>query len=62
MKFREFIYTGEPVPQITETEHLAFYLLFQKALLAALNQRGLLTHFEYDLCLKEAEKHCKIYT
>lgn len=36
MKCREFVYVGEPAPQITEQEHAAFYLQFQKSILTQL--------------------------
>ena len=56
MKCREFIYVGEPAPQITEQEHAAFYLHFQKSILASLEKRGLLTHSQYSRCIEEIEK------
>lgn len=42
--------------QITEQEHPAFYLLFQKAILASLEKRELLTHSQYNRCMEEIEK------
>ncbi len=56
MKCREFICTGAPVPQITQEEHPEFYLQVQKAILASLKQRGLLTCFQYERCMEELEK------
>ena len=56
MKCREFIYVGEPAPQITEQEHAAFYLHFQKSILASLEKRELLTHSQYSRCIEEIEK------
>ena len=56
MKYREFVYVGEPAPQITEHEHAAFYLQFQKSILASLKKRELLTHSQYDRCIEEIEK------
>ncbi|MCI8402705.1 MAG: hypothetical protein HFI38_11575 [Lachnospiraceae bacterium] len=56
MKCREFIYVGEPSPQITEQEHAAFYLHFQKSILASLEKRNLLTHLQYSRCIEEMEK------
>lgn len=56
MKRREFVYVGEPTPQITEQEHAAFYLHLQKSILASLEKRELLTHSQYDRCIEEIEK------
>ena len=56
MKYREFTYVGEPVPQITEQEYTAFYLQFQKSILASLKKRELLTHLQHDRCIEEIEK------
>lgn len=56
MKCREFVYAGGPVPQITEEEYAAFYLQFQKSILASLKKRELLTHSQYERCIEEIEK------
>ena len=56
MKCREFIYVGEPAPQITEQECTAFYLHLQKSILASLEKRELLTHSQYSRCIEEIEK------
>ncbi len=56
MKCREFVYVGEPAPQITEQEHAAFYLRFQKSILASLEKKKLLTHSQYNRCIEEMEK------
>ena len=56
MKCREFIYVGEPAPQITEQAYTAFYLHFQKSILASLEKRELLTHSQYSRCIEEIEK------
>ncbi len=56
MKCREFVYVGEPVPQITEQEYAAFYLQFQKSILASLEKRKLLTPSQYIRCIEEIEK------
>ena len=55
MKCREFVYVGEPAPQITEQEHAAFYLQFQKSILASLEKKKLLTHLQYNRCIEEIE-------
>lgn len=56
MRCREFVYIGEPSPQLTEQEHPAFYLQFQKSILASLKKRELLTHSQYDRCIQELEQ------
>lgn len=56
MKRREFVYVGEPAPQINEQEHAAFYLHVQKSILASLEKRELLTRSQYDRCIEEMEK------
>ena len=56
MKCREFIYVGEPDPQITEQEYTAFYLHLQKSILDYLEKRELLTHLQYSRCIEEIEK------
>ncbi len=56
MKCREFVYVGDPVAQITEQEHAAFYLQFHKSILASLKKRELLTHSQYERCIEEIEK------
>ena len=55
LKCREFVYVGEPAPQITEQEHAAFYLQFQKSILASLEKRKLLTRSQYNRCIEEME-------
>ncbi len=56
MKCREFVYVGEPAPQITEQEYAAFYLQFQKSILASLEKRKLLTRSQYIRCIEEIER------
>lgn len=56
MKHREFIYAGEPVPQITQQDNAAFLLELQKAMLASLEKRELLNHSQYERCVEELEK------
>lgn len=56
MKCREFVYVGEPAPQMTEQEYAAFYLQYQKSILASLEKRKLLTHSQYIRCIEEIEK------
>ena len=56
MKHREFSYVGTPIGQITEQEYAAFYFQFQKSILASLEKRKLLTHWQYNRCIEELEK------
>ncbi len=56
MKCRDFIYVGEPAPQITEQEYTAFYMHLQKSILASLEKRELLTHSQYIRCIEAIEK------
>ncbi len=56
MKHREFVYVGDPVPELNEQEHAAFYLHFQKSILVSLEKRGLLTHSQYNRCVEKLEK------
>ena len=59
MKCREFVYVGEPAPQINEQENPAFYLHIQRSILASLEKRELLTHSQYVRCMEEIEKQYK---
>lgn len=56
MKCREFIYAGEPVPEITEQEHTVFLLQLQKSILASLKKRELLNRSQYERCIEKLEK------
>jgi len=56
LKSREYVYAGEPVPQVTEREYPEFYLQFQRAVLASLMKRGLLSRSQHDRCIAEMEK------
>lgn len=55
-KHREFIYVGDPVPQINEQEHAAFLLNVQQSILLSLKKRNLLTHSQYERCTAELEE------
>ncbi|MEY8391910.1 hypothetical protein AALA98_11160 [Lachnospiraceae bacterium 45-W7] len=56
MKYREFVYVGEPVPELNEQEHAAFFMHFQKSILISLEKRGLLSASQRERCLLELEK------
>lgn len=55
-KHREFIYVGDPVPQIHEQEHAAFLLHVQQSILVSLEKRNLLTHSQYERCNETLEE------
>lgn len=56
MKHREFVYVGEPVPELNEQEHEAFLMNIQTAVLLSLEKRNLLTASQRERCLLELEK------
>ena len=56
MKHREFVYVGEPVPELNEKEHTAFLMNFQRSILLSLEKRNLLTASQRERCLLELEK------
>ena len=56
MKHREFVYVGDPVPELNEQEHAAFLENIQKAILLSLEKRNLLTASQRECCLLELEK------
>lgn len=53
---REFVYIGDPVPELNEQEHATFLMNIQKSILLSLEKRKLLTHFQQERCLIELEK------
>ena len=56
MEHREFRYVGEPVPELDEQEHAAFFMNFQRSILLSLEKRDLLTASQRERCLLELEK------
>lgn len=56
MKYREFIYVGDPIPELDTQEYAAFYFHFQKAILASLQKRNLLTDAQWKRCVALLEK------
>ncbi len=60
MKHREFIYVGEPVPELDQREHAAFLLNIQRSILLSLEKRNLLTVSQRERCLLELEKQYRI--
>ena len=53
---REFVYVGDPVPELNEQEHAAFLMNIHKSILLSLEKRKLLTHSQRERCLVELEK------
>ena len=60
MKHREFIYAGEPVPELDEREYAAFLMNFQRAILISLEKRNLLTTSQQERCVLELEKQYRL--
>ncbi len=60
MKHREFIYVGEPVPELDQREHAAFLLNIQRSILLSLEKRNLLTASQRERCLLELEKQYRL--
>jgi len=60
LKHREFRYVGEPVPDLNEREHAAFFMNFQRSILLSLEKRNLLTASQRELCLLELEKQYRL--
>lgn len=56
MKDKEFVYVGEPVPELNEREHALFLMNFQRSILVSLEKRRLLTASQRKRCLLELEK------
>ena len=56
MLYREFVYVGDPVPELNEQEHAAFLMNIQKSILLSLEKRKLLTRSQLERCLVELEK------
>ena len=59
-KHREFIYVGEPVPELNEQEHAAFFMNFQRSIILSLEKRNLLTVSQRERCLLELEKQYRL--
>lgn len=56
MKDKEYVYVGEPVPELNEREHALFLMNFQRSILVSLEKRRLLTASQRERCLLELEK------
>ncbi len=60
MKHRDFIYVGEPIPELDEQEHAEFFMNIQRAILLSLEKRNLLTISQRERCLLELEKRYRL--
>lgn len=56
MKSKEYVYVGEPVPDLMEPQYSEFLLHLQKSILYSLEKRNLLTHVQKEHCVAEIEK------
>ncbi len=56
MKHREFVYVGDPVPELNEQEHAAFFMNIQRSVILSLEKRKLLTPSQRERCLATLEK------
>lgn len=56
LKHRDYIYVGDPIPELNEQQHAAFLNHLQKAILCSLHQRGLIHSSQKERCLAEIEK------
>ncbi|MCL2773447.1 MAG: hypothetical protein FWD71_08865 [Oscillospiraceae bacterium] len=56
MEFRDFVYVGEPIPEIKMPEHADFILQLQKSMLLSLVKRKLITSAQMDCIMAELEK------
>ena len=56
LSYREFVYVGDPIPEITSTNYSSFLMLIQESILDSLKDRNLLTHSQYERCLNELKE------
>ncbi len=61
MRRTEYVYTGEPIPELNEQENMAFLVNFQKSILFSLEKRNLLTRSQRERCVAELEKQYSEY-
>lgn len=53
MSHREFIYVGDPFPELTSQNNSDFLMLIQESILLSLKDRKLLNHSQCERCLNE---------
>ena len=56
MEHKAYICTESPMPELDEREHTAFFMHLQRAILASLEERELLTASERALCISSLER------
>lgn len=60
MEHRDFIYVGDPAPELNGREHAAFLMNIQKAALLSLEKRGLLDASQRERCVVELERQRRL--
>ena len=53
LSHREFIYVGDPFPELTSQNNSAFLMLIQESILLSLKDRKMLNHCQCERCLNE---------
>ena len=56
MKHRDFVYLGEPIPEIRTSEHSDFLLHLQKSMLLSLVKRNLLSASQMEQVMEKVER------
>ena len=56
MKPKEYVYVGEPIPDLMEPKYSEFLLHLEKSVLYSLEKRKFLNHAQLERCMTEIEK------
>lgn len=56
MEHREFVYSGEPVPELNGQEYAEFLINIQRAVILSLEKRELLSASQREYCLLKLGK------
>ena len=56
MSHHDYIYCGDPIPELSEKENPSFFLNLQKAIICSLEKRSLLTSAQCGRCIAQLEK------
>lgn len=56
MKPKQYVYAGEPVPDLNEAKYTQFRLHLEESILFSLEKRNLLTHAQFERCVTEIKK------
>lgn len=56
MKPKNYVYAGDPIPELNAQQHAAFLRNLQKAMLCSLEKRELISHLQKERCMLEVEK------